>query len=89
VLSRYKARLVIKGFEQEYRLDYFDTFASVARFSILRALLAKAAAKDLEIDHLDINTAFLNFVLKEEVYIELPEHFELLYLDLKLDRICL
>jgi hypothetical protein len=89
VLSRRKARLVIKGFEQEYGLDYFDTFASVARFSTLRALLAKAAAEDLEIDHLDVDTAFLNPVLKEEVYMELPEHFELLYPDLKSDGICL
>jgi hypothetical protein len=61
----------------------------VARFSILRALLAKAVAKDLEIDYLDIDTDFLNPVLKEEVYMKLPEHFELLYPDLKSDRICL
>jgi hypothetical protein len=41
---------VIKGFEQRYGIDYFKTFASVLRYSILRALLAKAAAEDLEVD---------------------------------------
>ena len=49
-LVRRKARLVIKGFEQCYSIDYFETFASVLRYSTLKALLAKTAAKDLEID---------------------------------------
>ena len=51
--------------------------------------MAKAAVEDLEIDHLDVDTAFLNPTLEEEVYMELPEHFELLYPDLKPDMICL
>jgi hypothetical protein len=55
----------------------------------LRALLVKVVVEDLKIDHLDVNTAFLNPTLKEEVYIELLEHFELLYPDLKSDGICL
>jgi hypothetical protein len=89
ILVRRKARVVIKGFEQELGLDYFETFASVARFSTLRALLAKAAVEDLEIDHLDVDTAFLNPTLEEEVYMEFPEYFELLYPNLKPDGICL
>ena len=55
----------------------------------MRALLVKVTVKDLKINYLDVNTAFLNPTLKEEVYIEFPEYFELLYPDLKSDGICL
>jgi hypothetical protein len=41
---------VIKGFEQRYGIDYFETFAFVLRYSTLRALLAKAATEDLEVN---------------------------------------
>src|SRR5579871_3118313 len=77
-VARLKARLVIKGYEQRYGFDYFSTFASVVRYTTLRYLLAKAAAEDLEIDQLDVNTAFLNPELKEEVYMEVPKHFFML-----------
>jgi hypothetical protein len=80
---------VIKGFEQRYSIDYFETFASVLRYSTLRALLAKAAAKDLEVDQLDVDTAFLNPTLKEEIYIEIPQFFELLYPDIDFKGKCL
>ena len=70
---------MIKGYEQRYGIDYFNTFASMLRYSTLRALLVVAAAEDLEIDQMDVDTVFLNPLLKEEIYIEIPEYFELLY----------
>ena len=80
-LVRRKARLVIKGFEQQYGVDYFSTFASVIRYSTLRILLAKAAAEDLEIEQMDVETAFLNPVLEEEIYMEIPQFFKEMYPD--------
>ncbi|KAI0994012.1 hypothetical protein K3495_g14172 [Podosphaera aphanis] len=73
-----KARVVARGFEQQAGLDYFETFASVVRYNTLRIILAIAATKNLEIDSIDINTAFLNPLLKEETYMQLPPMFELL-----------
>ena len=49
-IARYKARVVVRGFEQQYGIDYWETFASVIQYDTLRALLAKVAVKDLEID---------------------------------------
>ena len=77
VVIRQKARIVAKGFEQKFGFDYFETFASVVKFSTLRSLLAKAAAEDLEIIQIDVDTAFLLAKLLEEIYMEIPEFFEL------------
>ena len=49
-IARYKARVIVQGFEQQYRIDYWETFALVVQYDTLRALLAKAAIEDLEID---------------------------------------
>jgi len=72
-IARRKARLVVRGFEQVYGLDYFDTFAGVIRHTTLRVLLAFAAKRDLEIEHIDIDTAFLNAPLKEDTYMAIPD----------------
>ncbi|KAI1004930.1 hypothetical protein K3495_g3287 [Podosphaera aphanis] len=73
-----KARVVARGFQQEAGLDYSETFASVVRYNTLRIILGIAAVRDLEIDSVDIDTAFLNPPLKQETYMELPPFFELL-----------
>lgn len=75
-LLQYKARLVAKGFTQKYRIDYQEKFCPVFRYSTIRILLALAAEYEMEIDHMDVKTAFLNGDLKEEVYMEISEGFE-------------
>jgi len=56
---RYKARLVAQGFSQVPGVDYFDTFAPVARLSSIRAVLAMAAVQDRRRDHLYETTSRL------------------------------
>lgn len=65
--TRYKARLVARGFTQKYGVDFIDTYAPVVRYETLRVLLAEAATKDYEIMQFDVKTAFLYGSLKEEI----------------------
>ena len=71
--TKYKARLVARGFTQEYMLDYEETFAPVARISSLRLILALSNQFDLQVHHMDVKTAFLNGKLKEEIYMFVPQ----------------
>jgi hypothetical protein len=68
-VSRSKARFVAKGCSQRGALDYTETFSPVIRMASLRLFLAIAAARDLELCQLDIDTAFLYTPIKEDVYI--------------------
>ena len=74
-IESYKARLVARGFTQEYGKDYLETYAPVARLSSIRYLFALAVKYDLNVDYLDVETAFLNGNLNEEIYIKQPEGF--------------
>nr|GEY06566.1 zinc finger, CCHC-type [Tanacetum cinerariifolium] len=74
-IDKYKARLVIQGFRQKEEIDFFDTYAHVARISTIRLLLALAAIHDLVIHQMDAKTAFLNDDLDEEIYMKQHEGF--------------
>jgi hypothetical protein len=76
-VDRYKARLVAKGYTQLEGIDFTETFAPTLRFKSLRLLLALAAARNWELAHMDVQTAFLNADMKEEVYMEQPEGYEI------------
>jgi hypothetical protein len=73
---RYKARFVAKGFSQEPGKDFFDVFAPVAKSGSLRTVLAAAAANDWELDNMDVDTAFLQSEVNEEIYVKQPQGFE-------------
>ncbi|GKB51124.1 zinc finger, CCHC-type containing protein [Tanacetum coccineum] len=74
-IEKFKARLVIQGFKQKSGIDYFDTYATVARISTIRLLIAMASIHNLIIHQMDVKTAFLNGDLDEEVYINQPHGF--------------
>ncbi|KAJ0502796.1 putative RNA-directed DNA polymerase [Helianthus annuus] len=75
-IIKHKARLVAKGYSQKYGVDYEETFAPVARFETIRIVIAVAALKGWLLHQLDVKSAFLNGDLKEEIYVEQPEGFE-------------
>ena len=73
--GRYKARLVAKGFAQRKGKEYDEIFAPVVRHTSIRILLALVAIYDLELEQLDVKTAFLHGDLDEDIYMEQPEGF--------------
>ena len=68
--------MVIKGYSQEYGVDFSNTFAPVARHDTIRLLVALAAKMGWKIHHLDVKSAFLNGVLEEDTYVEQLEGFQ-------------
>ncbi|GJV15122.1 retrovirus-related pol polyprotein from transposon TNT 1-94 [Tanacetum coccineum] len=70
-----KAQLVAKGYRQEEGIDFEESFAPVARIEAIRIFLAYAAHKNMVVFQMDVKTAFLNGILKEEVYVSQPEGF--------------
>lgn len=75
-IERYKARLVGRGFTQEYGIDYLETFSPVVRFDSLRAILALVAENGWYMKQFDVKTAFLNGELEEDVYMRQPVGFD-------------
>ncbi|PHT40240.1 Retrovirus-related Pol polyprotein from transposon TNT 1-94 [Capsicum baccatum] len=73
--ARYKARFVVRGFDQQEGIDFNEVFSPVVRHSSIRVLLALVALYDLELEQLDVKTAFLHGNLEEEIYIQQPEGF--------------
>ena len=71
-VSRYKARLVAQGFNQVPGRDFVDTFSPVAKISSIRTLLAIAAIKDFELHNMDVDTAFLQATVTEDIYVQQP-----------------
>jgi len=45
-VEKYTARLVAKGYSQQYGIDYNEVFATVARWDTIRTILSLAACKD-------------------------------------------
>lgn len=74
-IERYKARLVALGFSQRENVDYFETFAPVARYETLRFLFAYAAHFRYFVEGLDVSTAFLNGDVEEEIFVHMPQGF--------------
>lgn len=87
-IEHYKANSVAKGFNQLSSIDYYDTFSSVMKHSIIRLVLTLSISLKWNIKQLDVFNAFLHDIMDEKVYIEqlkcyvdenFPEHFCHLY----------
>ncbi|CAI7789342.1 unnamed protein product [Closterium sp. NIES-54] len=82
-LTRYKSRLVAKGFQQTKGKDFDEIFAPVGKGTTLRVMLGMAANRGWRIKQMDITTAFLNGIILEELYMLQPEG-----LDDRSGRVC-
>jgi len=73
LITQYKACLVAKGYSQVPGQDFMETTSPVARLALYHTLLSLATKLNLEAHHLDIETAFLNRTLDEEIYMKAPD----------------
>lgn len=72
-IERFKARLVVRGYEQREGIDFEETYSPVATISSIRTIIAIATIKNLEWIQFDVASAFLNGVIEEDIYAEPPE----------------
>lgn len=64
---RYKARLVGEGFTQKEIIDFNNVFSLVVKHILINVLLAITTFSDLELNQIDVKTAFLHENLNEEI----------------------
>jgi hypothetical protein len=76
VVVRYKTKLVAMGCLQMEGIDFGDTFVSVAKFNIIRVILALGTAMDSEVHQMGVKTTFLNGELDVEIYMKQLKGFE-------------
>jgi len=71
-MSKYKVRLVAKGYAQNYGIDYEETYNLVTKMITIRTIITMAVAKGWSLHQMNVNNVFLHGDLHEEMYIEQP-----------------
>ena len=67
ISTKYKTRIVVKGFQQKKGVDFDEIFAPVVKMTSIRKVLSIAASMDLKVEHLDVKKTFLHGDLEEEI----------------------
>ena len=66
----------MKGYLQQFGVDFDQTFAAVVKPIAFWALFAIAAHYDLDMDQMDVKTAFLYCLIDQLIYVEIPKRLE-------------
>ena len=74
-LRKCKARFFVRGDLQVERVDFFETYAPVAQWSTVLALLVMSIVLNLATQQIDFSNAFCQADIDEEVYVEMPKDF--------------
>jgi len=75
--GHYQSCLVAKGFSQVQDINFDELFSLVVHYETAQLFLAVAVLEDLDIQSIDIKTAYLYGDLDEKIYMEQPEDFKL------------
>eukprot|EP00977_Amphora_coffeiformis_P018129 scaffold6199_cov167-Amphora_coffeaeformis.AAC.4 len=77
-ISRYKARLVVRGNLQRASSNYSsnETFAPVVEWSTVRMLFTLGVIQDWKSASIDFRSAFTQGQLPEPIYLELPPGYQ-------------
>lgn len=73
-LKNHRARLVSNGFSQVEGIDFHEVFSPVVKHRSIRNILALVARKNMELEQLDITTAFL--LGDQRICMQQPQMFE-------------
>ncbi|MBW0463109.1 hypothetical protein O181_002824 [Austropuccinia psidii MF-1] len=74
-LTKYKARLCVRGFNQREGIDYNDVFSPTGRLASLRLLLTLAHQHGFQVKQIDVQCAFLNGIPNKPLYIFHPDGY--------------
>lgn len=74
-IERHKSWWVARGFNQQYEVDYSETFSPVVKSITIRLVLQLAVSRSWTVKQLDVNNAFLQGTLTDEVYVSQPPGF--------------
>ena len=72
---RYKARLVMKEFQQREGIDFNKIFSLVVKLTTIRSVLNIVAAENLHLERLDVKNMFLHGYLEEDIYMLQPQAY--------------
>ena len=70
-----KARVVGKEYTQQLGVDYNKTWAGITRLESIRMTAAIAIKFDFKLWQIDFVGAYLNSLMKEDIYMKQPEGF--------------
>ena len=87
-IARYKARLVVRGYLQQYGLDYEETFSPVLKLAIVRLILALVVNQNWELRQLDVSNTFLHgFLRRKFIWLNLKGMLTLNFLSMSASSI--
>ena len=74
-IARFKARCVVKGYLKQFGVDFDQTFAVAGKPMAFRDLFPIAVVYDLDIDQMDVKTAFLYWAIDQLLSVEMPQGY--------------
>ena len=74
-ISKLKTRLTLRGFRQLPTVDYGETFAAVPKATTFRLFFILAVQHRMDLQQMDVKTAFLYGIIDRELYVRMPEGF--------------
>ena len=75
VAYRHRSRFCVRGDQQEYGINYFETFAPVIQWSTIRLLLILILTSNWKTRVIDYTNAFPQDNIDTDIYVELPALF--------------
>lgn len=68
--------IVVKGFTEKPGVDFHKTFSPVVKLATIRTVLTLAVQMNWPLHQIDVNNAFLQRKIQEDVYMSQPPGYE-------------